>query len=143
MAEKFGAGEDILAAMPMADCPEKLATELLPYQRQALAWLLDKEKPKLPAADSVDVVQLWKRIPQNPKLFTNIATNFSTLEAPALSNGGILADDMGLGKTLEMISLIMSDPNASGPTLIIAPLGVLSNWTDQVRAETLHNLDKL
>ena len=126
VVEKFGAGEDVLAAMPMADFPEKLATKLLPYQRQALAWLLDKESPNLPAAGSADVVQLWKRAPRDTRLFTNIATNFSTREAPALSSGGILADDMGLGKTLEMISLISSNLR-SGPTLVIAPQGVMSN----------------
>lgn len=133
VVEKFGAGEDVLAAMKMADFPEKLATKLLPYQRQALAWLMEKEKPQLPAARSTDVVQLWKRDSKDSRLFTNIATNFSTREPPALSSGGILADDMGLGKTLEMISLVVSDVRAIGPTLIIAPLGVLSNWSDQVR----------
>ena len=61
VVERFGAGEEDLAAMPMAEFPDKLATKLLPYQRQALAWLLEKESPKLPAAGSPDVVQLWKR----------------------------------------------------------------------------------
>lgn len=130
VVEKFGAGEEDLAAMPMAEFPEKLATKLLPYQRQALAWLVEKENPKLPATGSANVVQLWKR--SDSKLFTNIATNFSTREAPALSSGGILADDMGLGKTLEMISLMVSDTEALGPTLIISPLGVMSNWSNQV-----------
>lgn len=134
--EKFGAGEDDLAAMPMAEYPEKLATKMLPYQRQALAWLLEKENPKLPAETSADVVQLWKRSPQNLRLFTNIATNFTTTEKPTLSSGGILADDMGLGKTLEMIALMVSDGQITtakpGPTLIIAPMGVMSNWSGQV-----------
>ena len=43
---------------------------------------------------------------------------------------------MGLGKTLEMISLIVADPNPKGSpnktTLIVAPLGVMSNWSSQV-----------
>ena len=37
VTEKFGTGEDVLAQMPMAECPQKLQTQLLPYQRQALA----------------------------------------------------------------------------------------------------------
>ena len=37
VVEKFGLDEDALAAMPMADCPSKLATTLLPYQRQAVS----------------------------------------------------------------------------------------------------------
>ena len=47
-------------------------------------------------------------------------------------SGGILADDMGLGKTLEMIALILREPQ-SGSTLIVAPKGVLSNWEKQTR----------
>ena len=140
LVEKFGAGEEDLAAMPMADFPEKLTTKLLPYQRQALFWLLGKESPDLPAAGSADVVQLWKRSPQDSRLFKNVATNFSTLEPPKLSGGGILADDMGLGKTLEMISLIVSDVNFLGPTLIVCPLGVMSNWGSQVSLpQNLHS----
>lgn len=41
---------------------------------------------------------------------------------------------MGLGKTLEMIALIVADNRTSGnnTTLIVAPMGVMSNWTGQV-----------
>ena len=137
VVQRFGAGEDVLAGMPMAEFPERLATQLLPYQRQALAWLLQKENPQLPAAGSSDVVQLWKRSPRDLRIFTNVATNFSLKGTePKLASGGILADDMGLGKTLEMIALMVADPHASGlpshATLIVAPLGVMSNWTGQI-----------
>ena len=137
VVEKYGASEDVLSNMSMADFPDRLATKLLPYQRQALAWLLEKEKPQLPLPGSPDIVQLWKRSSRDRQLFTNIATNFSLKDTePTLASGGILADDMGLGKTLEMIALIVADPNASGPsshtTLIVAPLGVMSNWTGQI-----------
>lgn len=37
VTEKFGTGGDVLAQMPMAECPKRLQTQLLPYQRQALA----------------------------------------------------------------------------------------------------------
>lgn len=50
-------------------------------------------------------------------------------------SGGILADDMGLGKTLEMISLILT--GGSGPTLIVAPVSVMSNWEKQIRSHVL------
>ncbi|KAA6413716.1 MAG: snf2 family helicase [Lasallia pustulata] len=139
MAEKFGAGEDVLALMPMADAPESLIAQLLPFQRQGLAWMLDRENPRLPSEGSDDVVQLWKHSPRDPKLFTNIATNFSLKNVePALASGGILADDMGLGKTIQMIALIVADmeakgqKNPGGPTLIIAPVSVMSNWSGQI-----------
>lgn len=135
VVEKFGAGEDALAAMPMADCPNKLATQLLPYQRQALAWLLEKENPQLPSAGSDDAVQLWK-CSQYGQIYTNVATSFSLKnQKPTLASGGILSDDMGMGKTLEMIALMVMDSKVlskSKTTLIIAPVGVMSNWSGQI-----------
>ncbi|EXJ83871.1 hypothetical protein A1O1_07499 [Capronia coronata CBS 617.96] len=128
VVNRLGAGEDVLAKMPMAEQPNELATVLLPYQRQGLKWMLDHESPQLPK-DRDDVVQMWKKA---GNVYTNIATNFSFTKAPELASGGLLADDMGLGKTIQIISLIMADPRKNGqPTLIIAPLSVMSNWSQQ------------
>lgn len=113
-AEKFGLAEEALANMPMANKPERISTKMLPYQLQALKWLLDQESPQPPARGSKDVVQLWKRHGSNPNHFTNVATNFSVQDTPPLASGGILADDMGLGKTLEMIALLVADAEKSG-----------------------------
>ncbi|KAL1304072.1 hypothetical protein AAFC00_000507 [Neodothiora populina] len=138
-SEDFGNTEDDLAAMPMAQQPERIETKMLPYQLQALAWLRDREDPRLPTANSKpphDVVQLWRRHDSVASAYTNIATNFSVKDRePKLASGGILADDMGLGKTLEMISLMASDeqdPDEALPTLIVAPLSVMSTWKDQI-----------
>lgn len=138
VVESFGQKEADLAKMPMADSPEGLSTQLLPYQRQGLAWMIAQESPQLPAPDSDAVVQLWKR---DGSKFTNIATNFSTATAPHLASGGILADDMGLGKTIQVISLIMANPTprtseSSKTTLILAPVGVMSNWRNQIQEHT-------
>ena len=140
--ERYGAGEEALSKMPLAEQPARIATPLLPYQRQGLAWLLEKENPALPPAGSQDAVQLWKRHAQKANVFTNIATNFSLKdEEPRLASGAILADDMGLGKTLQVISLIVQDlepddlPQGSAATLIISPLSVMSNWSGQVRIQ--------
>lgn len=134
VVEKFGAGEDDLAEMPTAPSPSGLSTELLPYQTQGLAWMLERESPKLPSVGSQDVVQLWKRSVNG---FRNIATNYTTRDDPPLASGGILADDMGLGKTIQVISLILTNsqpktPASSSSTLIISPVGVMSNWRDQI-----------
>ncbi|KAK2801721.1 hypothetical protein FQN50_007636 [Emmonsiellopsis sp. PD_5] len=134
VVEKFGLDEEELAKMPMAPCPTALSTELLPYQRQGLAWMLEKESPKFSEGNPQEVVQLWKR---SGNMFKNIATNFTTSTLPPLASGGILADDMGLGKTIQIISLILTDSTprtstSSKTTLIISPLGVMSNWRDQI-----------
>jgi SWI/SNF-related matrix-associated actin-dependent regulator of chromatin subfamily A3 len=130
LVEEWGVGEDALSKMPMADQPEGLISTLLPYQRQGLAWMLEKERPVLPAPGSTEVIQLWKRSTERQNIFTNIATTFSTSTPPILAKGGILADDMGLGKTLQVISTILV--GAPGSTLIIAPVSVMSNWVQQI-----------
>jgi len=130
MVEEWGAGEDAFSKMPFAEQPQDLVSTLLPYQRQGLAWLLEKEHPVLPAASSQEIVQLWKRSAERSNVFTNIATHFSTQTPPVLAKGGILADDMGLGKTLQVISLILE--GGPGTTLIVAPVSVMSNWVQQI-----------
>jgi len=133
VAERFGAQEEDLAKMVEESAPERLSTKMLPYQRQGLAWLLAQEDPQLPSVGE-GVVQLWKQ--PSKGLYTNIATNFSIKnKEPKLARGGILADDMGLGKTLEVIALIVADKVAhpdAGPTLIISPVSVMSNWSGQI-----------
>ncbi|KAI0159768.1 hypothetical protein GGR57DRAFT_437348 [Xylariaceae sp. FL1272] len=120
--------EATLSALPKASQPDAIKTKLLVYQLQGLAWLESKEHPQLPAPGSDDIVQLWKRKDAN---YENIASCHVTHQRPKLLSGGILSDDMGLGKTLQTISLIMNGGFDSGPTLIIAPKGVMSNWEQQ------------
>ena len=129
LAQEWGAPEDMLSKMPKADQPESLQSTLLPYQRQGLKWMLEKENPILPDPNSDHVVQLWKRQKKGSNLFQNIATNYSQ-QSPVLAKGGILADDMGLGKTLQVISLILE--GGPGTTLIVAPVSVMSNWAQQM-----------
>lgn len=138
VVENFGQKESDLTNMPMVDSPAQLSTELLPYQKQGLAWMINQESPTLPALGSDAVIQLWKR---NGNRFKNVATNFSTSTPPQLASGGILADDMGLGKTIQVISLILANstprtPESSKTTLIIAPVGVMSNWKNQIGDHT-------
>jgi superfamily II DNA or RNA helicase len=46
--------------------------------------------------------------------------------------GACLADDMGLGKTLQALALILSRA-PKGPTLVLAPTSVCSNWVDEAQ----------
>ncbi|KAF2485484.1 SNF2 family N-terminal domain-containing protein [Neohortaea acidophila] len=138
--DQYGNKEEALKNMPLADQPKGIRTQMLPYQLQALSWLLDREHPQLPPPGSKQAVQLWKRSDRQG-LFTNLATTFSVKE-PVLTAGGILADDMGLGKTIEMIALLAADKEKSGQkchTLIVAPLSVLSNWKTQIETHCHEN----
>jgi SWI/SNF-related matrix-associated actin-dependent regulator of chromatin subfamily A3 len=100
--------------------------------------MMEKEDPELPVDEASDAIQLWKRDARGR--YVNIASNFVSSKPPQLLSGGILADDMGLGKTLQVISLILSDETAAitrGPTLIVAPVTVMSNWEQQVARHVL------
>ncbi|KAI0183396.1 SNF2 family N-terminal domain-containing protein [Xylaria flabelliformis] len=121
--------EATLSGMPQAAQPDTVKSNLLFHQLQGLAWMKSKEDPQLPAPGSSDIVQLWKRTTKDN--FQNLASGHITSSPPRLLSGGILTDEMGLGKTLQTISLIMSDGFQNGPTLIVAPTGVLSNWEQQ------------
>ena len=46
--------------------------------------------------------------------------------------GACLADDMGLGKTLQALALIL-EQTPQGPTLVVAPSSVCSNWIAEAR----------
>jgi SWI/SNF-related matrix-associated actin-dependent regulator of chromatin subfamily A3 len=120
--------EEQLSKLPLATQPPALKAQLLPYQLQGLAWLTANEKPDFPAPGSPETTQLWKRDTKGQ--YVNIATQMVSKQAPRLLSGGILADDMGLGKTLQMISLMLT--GGAGPTLVVAPLTVMSNWQQQI-----------
>lgn len=46
--------------------------------------------------------------------------------------GSCLADDMGLGKTIQALSAILLRAGR-GPTLVVAPLSVTTNWQEEAR----------
>ncbi|BDD88831.1 DEAD/DEAH box helicase [Desulfofustis limnaeus] len=45
--------------------------------------------------------------------------------------GGCLADDMGLGKTLQSLAIILQRAS-NGPSLVVAPTSVSTNWLSEV-----------
>ena len=101
-----------------------------------------------------------KALPSGAVVYKNLATNSAFRAPPRLPRGGILADDMGLGKTITALALMLSDPPApaggaaaagrgSGRNLIVCPLSVLYNWSEQarlhapqLRVRTYHGQDR-
>jgi len=49
--------------------------------------------------------------------------------------GGCLADDMGLGKTIQSLAIILKLAS-EGPSLVVAPTSVSTNWQSEVRRFT-------
>ncbi|UZJ50969.1 hypothetical protein CBS101457_000289 [Exobasidium rhododendri] len=100
-------GEDL----EMVEADARIATPLLPHQKQALAFLLDREKYRsFEKASKTDIISLWKPVKRADKVisYQHVVTQGEQKRAPYICRGAILADDMGLGKTLAGISLIAS-----------------------------------
>ncbi|KAM4693493.1 helicase-like transcription factor [Discoglossus pictus] len=78
---------------------QAVGTQLLPHQKQALAWMISRENSK-------ELPPFWE---QRNNFYYNTLTNFAEKDKPESVQGGILADDMGLGKTLSIIALILTN----------------------------------
>jgi SWI/SNF-related matrix-associated actin-dependent regulator of chromatin subfamily A3 len=61
--------------------------------------------------------------------------------------GGILADEMGLGKTVQIITLMLSDQDATRPTLVVCDKSLVKQWLAEIetyagRTLQVKSLDK-
>eukprot|EP00741_Cyanophora_paradoxa_P004731 tig00000826_g4589.t1 len=93
-----------------------LALRLRPYQRQAVRFMLDRER----AGEGL-LERLWARIPlpapQRGSLFYfPLAARLRTSEPP-FARGGFNCEEMGLGKTVEVIALALLNPAPTGRAL--------------------------
>ncbi|KAK6533484.1 DNA helicase rad5 [Orbilia ellipsospora] len=114
---------------PEAEPAETFAMNLRRYQKQALHWMLNKERDKKNEGQEESMHPLWeeytwplkdendKELPvveSQEKFYVNPYSGELSLKFPVQEQnclGGILADEMGLGKTIEMLSLIHSNRN--------------------------------
>ncbi|KAG0317213.1 hypothetical protein BGZ99_006444 [Dissophora globulifera] len=95
--------------LPLIEPASCMVTPLYKHQKQALYFLLEREKQ----ADYADneknkLTSLWRvrHPPHGHPVYLNVVTNQESSLKPTAMRGGILADDMGLGKTITVISLI-------------------------------------
>ena len=111
---------------PIAHPADTFVMELRKYQKQALHWMMSKEKDEKSQDKEVSMHPLWEEytwpakdmdnqdlaivVGQNT-FYVNPYSGELSLDFPAQEQnclGGILADEMGLGKTIEMLSLMHS-----------------------------------
>ena len=110
---------------PEAEPPGTFTLDLRRYQKQALHWMLSKEKGQKSERE-VSMHPLWEEyiwpikdaddkpvpaVEKQDKFYVNLYSGEISLDFPVQEQnclGGILADEMGLGKTIEMFSLIHS-----------------------------------
>lgn len=104
--------------MPMMEPADTFEFTLKPYQKQALHWMVNKERHNADDARKVESMHpLWQEYelpinqdnPESSAFYMNPYSGEMSMTFPrALDEcrGGILADEMGLGKTIEILSLV-------------------------------------
>ncbi|KAH8800403.1 SNF2 family N-terminal domain-containing protein [Xylogone sp. PMI_703] len=132
----------------------KIRTKLLPYQEEALDFIMQRESGPTP-----EEYCLWRSddfVSYVKMKYKHAITGCEINEIPTETGGGILADEMGLGKTLTMLSAIigtaaeantfaLSSQNSthlnveqnlihSRATLIVVPSPLLLNeWLEEIK----------
>ncbi|MCJ1308991.1 DNA helicase rad5 [Agyrium rufum] len=111
---------------PVAEPADTFMMSLRTYQKQALHWMMGKEKDEKTEGKEISMHPLWeeykwpikdvddKDLPDvlnQESFYVNPYSGELSLDFPLQEQhclGGILADEMGLGKTIEMLSLMHS-----------------------------------
>ncbi|KAK8209850.1 SNF2 family N-terminal domain-containing protein [Phyllosticta capitalensis] len=111
---------------PEAEPADTFAMSLRKYQKQALHWMMSKEKDQKSDHKEQSMHPLWEEytwpakdvddqplpvVAGMPFFYVNPYSGELSLDFPVQEQnclGGILADEMGLGKTIEMLSLVHS-----------------------------------
>ena len=111
---------------PTVEPADSFVMNLRKYQKQALYWMMKKEKDEKFDEKEVSMHPLWEeyvwptkdvddkelpRVDGHNSFYVNPYSGELSLDFPLQEQhclGGILADEMGLGKTIEMLSLMHS-----------------------------------
>ncbi|OTA67438.1 hypothetical protein K449DRAFT_365300 [Hypoxylon sp. EC38] len=127
--------------------PEALRATLKRHQKQALTFMLGREKGFIFAEGCKDI---WETVDNDyGRVFVNTIANTHQTEEPPQFRGGIIADPMGLGKTLTMIALAATDLEPrygsvalsaeegmdslrAQATLVIIPPPLIGTWEEQL-----------
>jgi SNF2 family DNA or RNA helicase len=134
--------------LPEREQDHRIMTPLLKHQKQALCFMMDREKERS-GEEEQDLFRLRSK-GNGQKYWFHVITGHESLQKPPSALGGILADEMGLGKTLSILSLVVDSASlqaaeqfAQQPspssylrnnrgTLLVCPVSTMSNWEDQL-----------
>jgi len=102
-------------------------TELMPFQRRCLNWLLERET----VAETTSAWGWSTHTLEDGFSFYSSVFGYVSLTPPNTTvRGGLLAQDVGMGKTVEMLALIASN-KTPGPTLVVVPTTMLAVWMSE------------
>ncbi|KAG8623442.1 hypothetical protein KVT40_008418 [Elsinoe batatas] len=136
-----------------------LHTDLYPFQKRAVTWMLQREQADVVASATTGPHspsnRSWRRVHDA----TGATCYISDLECVLISpealqrrsdiKGGILSEEMGLGKTCELLALICTNKRspssapqagltASKATLVVTPTTILQQWKDEITRHAPH-----
>jgi SWI/SNF-related matrix-associated actin-dependent regulator of chromatin subfamily A3 len=130
------------------DTPHAIGTELQSHQKQALTFMLRREKGWAFAGPGKDIWRAYRS--QGNVEYTNTISGEVSYVQPPDFRGGLLADQMGLGKSLSIIALIARDLEATGmvaraqpfnnmanPTLVVVRAALLQTWEHQLHTHVI------
>ncbi|KAF1944721.1 hypothetical protein EJ02DRAFT_397555 [Clathrospora elynae] len=124
---------------PTMEPASTFVMDLRKYQKQALFWMVSKEKDESLADRETSMHPLWEEyqwptqdadnqplpsIEHQTMFYVNPYSGELSLEFPTQEQnclGGVLADEMGLGKTIEMLSLIHTHRTEVGDEALSVP----------------------
>jgi SNF2 family DNA or RNA helicase len=108
--------------LPELEADDRIETELLPHQKQALYFMTRREMP-VAEQDDQKLASIWqkKTSKSNQTVYYNVITGHHERNQPAETLGGILADMMGLGKTLSVLSLVSVTMEEAGKWALLEP----------------------
>ncbi|KAI9686182.1 MAG: DNA helicase rad5 [Bathelium mastoideum] len=130
---------------PEMEPARTFAMDLRKYQKQALHWMIGKEKEEKSDHKELSMHPLWEEyvwptqdvdskelpnFPDQPNFYVNPYSGELSLDFPVQEQnclGGILADEMGLGKTIEMLSLIHTHKSKIMETMADVPVTSVNN----------------
>ena len=94
---------------PLSDAktPQAVRTELYKHQKQALTFMMQRERGWAMDGHRKDI---WKEVQDSPArtLFHNVISGTKQTRPPDQFRGGLLIDAPGLGKSLSIIALLAS-----------------------------------
>ncbi|KAI1353446.1 SNF2 family N-terminal domain-containing protein [Xylaria sp. FL0043] len=124
--------------------PEAIRTSLERHQKQALTFILRRER----GWDFGSSRDIWIRARGH---FVNLISGSHQSKEPPQFLGGIIADPMGLGKTLTVIALVatdlqgdhfveheVSEDESNNATLIVVPPPLIDSWEEQLSQHVNH-----
>jgi len=131
--------------LPETSAPSILTTELYKHQKQALTFMLSRERGWMTTGLYKD---LWEIDSSSATLYRNVVTGQQQSRPLAEFRGGLLTDAPGLGKTLSVIALIAANKNTSSAnnntaamvsSLLVVPKSLIQTWKDELERHAKPN----